>query len=217
MIEGTDQDVIDGASQQQAATGAPAADEAMPAAEAPAGAAPLVRTLGETMDCLAEAWPEGYPPSRSLQKLRRRLIAALFHLAVLDKFKRGKSTFINAEKCTRCRRVASVLYKRGVGRDDTVAVVAPNVPEIYEAHFGVPIVGAVLNTLNIRLYAEAITFQLAHGEAKVLITDREFSETIQLASGTPPASRPNSWSPAYAFLSPPMPPYPPKRLQSAAT
>ena len=58
---------------------------------------------------------------------------------------------------------------------------APNVPAIYEAHFGVPMIGAVLNTLNIRLDAEAIAFQLAHGEAKVLITDREFSGTIQRA------------------------------------
>jgi fatty-acyl-CoA synthase len=56
---------------------------------------------------------------------------------------------------------------------------APNIPAIYEAHFGVPMLGAVLNTLNIRLDAEAIAFQLAHGEAKVLITDREFSGTIQ--------------------------------------
>jgi fatty-acyl-CoA synthase len=58
---------------------------------------------------------------------------------------------------------------------------APNVPAIYEAHFGIPMIGAVLNTLNIRLDAEAIAFQLAHGEAKVLITDREFSGTIQRA------------------------------------
>ncbi|SRR6266404_3597651 len=79
------------------------------------------------------------------------------------------------------RRLASALHKRGIGPDDTVAVMAPNVPAIYEAHFGVPLIGAVLNTLNIRLDAEAIAFQLAHGEAKVLITDREFSGTIQRA------------------------------------
>ncbi len=63
----------------------------------------------------------------------------------------------------------------GLVREDTVAIMAPNVPAIYEAHFGVPMTGAVLNTLNIRLDAEAIAFQLTHGEAKVLITDREFS------------------------------------------
>ena len=86
-----------------------------------------------------------------------------------------------AETYARCRRLASALHKRGIGPDDTVAVMAPNVPAIYEAHFGIPMIGAVLNTLNIRLDAEAIAFQLAHGEAKVLITDREFSGTIQRA------------------------------------
>ena len=83
-----------------------------------------------------------------------------------------------AETYARCRRLASALHKRGVGHDDTVAVMAPNVPAIYEAHFGVPMIGAVLNTLNIRLDAEAIAFQLSHGEAKVLITDREFSGAV---------------------------------------
>src|SRR6202171_2362485 len=86
-----------------------------------------------------------------------------------------------AETYARCRRLASALHKRGIGSDDTVAVMAPNVPAIYEAHFGIPMIGAVLNTLNIRLDAEAIAFQLAHGEAKVLITDREFSGTQQRA------------------------------------
>ena len=71
-----------------------------------------------------------------------------------------------AETYARCRRLASALHKRGIGSDDTVAVMAPNVPAIYEAHFGIPMIGAVLNTLNIRLDAEAIAFQLAHGEAK---------------------------------------------------
>jgi len=86
-----------------------------------------------------------------------------------------------SETYARCRRLASALHKRGIGHEDTVAVMAPNVPGIYEAHFGVPMIGAVLNTLNIRLDAEAIAFQLAHAEAKVLITDREFSGTIQRA------------------------------------
>ena len=88
-----------------------------------------------------------------------------------------------AETYVRCRRLASALKKRGVGAGDTVAVMAPNVPAIYEAHFGVPMTGAVLNTLNIRLDAEAIAFQLAHGEAKVIITDREFSGVVKRALG----------------------------------
>jgi fatty-acyl-CoA synthase len=71
--------------------------------------------------------------------------------------------------------LASALSKRGVGVGDTVAVMLPNVPAMFEAHFGVPMTGAVLNTLNTRLDAEAIAFMLRHGEAKVLLTDREFA------------------------------------------
>ena len=81
----------------------------------------------------------------------------------------------------RCRRFASALQKRGVKRGDTVAIIAPNIPAIYEAHFAVPMAGAVLNTLNTRLDAEALAFQLNHGEARVLLTDREFSSTIARA------------------------------------
>ncbi len=81
----------------------------------------------------------------------------------------------------RCRRLASALAAHGVKRGDTVALMAPNVPEAFEAHFGVPMAGAVLNALNIRLDAETIAFILKHGEAKVLITDTEFSPTIGAA------------------------------------
>ncbi len=86
-----------------------------------------------------------------------------------------------AETYVRCRRLASALQRRGIGSGDTVAVMAPNIPATYEASFGVPMIGAVLNTLNIRLDAEAIAFQLAHSEARVLFTDREFSTTIARA------------------------------------
>lgn len=83
----------------------------------------------------------------------------------------------------RCRRLASALAGRGIGRGDTVAVMLPNTPAMLECHFGVPMVGAVLNALNIRLDAETIAFMLRHGEAKVLIADREFGEVIQKAVG----------------------------------
>ncbi|NMM43944.1 acyl-CoA synthetase [Rhodospirillaceae bacterium KN72] len=86
-----------------------------------------------------------------------------------------------AEIYERCRRLASALSRHGIGRDDTVAIMAPNVPAFIEAHFGVPMCGAVLNSLNIRLDPEAIAFILNHGEAKVLLTDREFSGTIEAA------------------------------------
>ncbi|POG11117.1 acyl-CoA synthetase [Pseudomonas putida] len=85
------------------------------------------------------------------------------------------------ETYQRCRRLASALAGRGIGRGDTVAVMLPNIPAMLEAHFGVPMIGAVLNTLNVRLDAEAIAFMLQHGEAKVLITDREFHGVIAAA------------------------------------
>ncbi len=78
----------------------------------------------------------------------------------------------------RCRRLAAALARRGIGRGDTVAVMAPNLPEAFEAHFGVPMAGAVLNMLNIRLDAETIAFILKHGEAKVLLTDSEFAPVV---------------------------------------
>lgn len=81
----------------------------------------------------------------------------------------------------RCRRLASALAARGIGKGDTVAVMLPNIPAMLEAHFAVPMLGAVLNALNVRLDAEAIAFMLAHGEARVLIADREFHAVIHAA------------------------------------
>src|SRR5688572_14661653 len=85
------------------------------------------------------------------------------------------------ETYVRCRRLASALERHGIGRGDTVAAMLPNVPAMMELHFGPAMIGAVLNTLNTRLDAEAIAFMLDHGEAKVLFTDREFSATIARA------------------------------------
>jgi fatty-acyl-CoA synthase len=95
----------------------------------------------------------------------------------------GDRTFTYAEFAARCRRLASALARRGIGPGDTVAVMAPNVPAMLEAHFGVPMAGAVLNALNYRLDARTIAFLLEHSEAKVLITDREFAGTIEAALG----------------------------------
>jgi fatty-acyl-CoA synthase len=81
----------------------------------------------------------------------------------------------------RCRRLADALRGRGVGRGDTVAVMAPNVPALLEAHYGVPMAGAVLNALNYRLDAGSIAFILAHGEAKLLIADQEFAPIVEAA------------------------------------
>jgi fatty-acyl-CoA synthase len=80
-----------------------------------------------------------------------------------------------AQTYARCRRLASALTGSGIGVGDTVAILAPNTPAMYEAHFGVPMSGAVLNAINIRLDAATIGFILNHGEAKVLLVDRELA------------------------------------------
>jgi len=93
----------------------------------------------------------------------------------------GEARFTWAETYARCRRLASALERRGIGRGDTVAAMLPNTPPMVEAHFGVPMLGAVLNTLNTRLDAKTVAFMLRHGGARVLITDREFSATVAAA------------------------------------
>jgi fatty-acyl-CoA synthase len=93
----------------------------------------------------------------------------------------GTQRYTWKETYARCRRLGSALARRGIGVGDTVAAMLPNIPAMYEAHFGVAMCGAVLNTLNTRLDPEAIAFMLEHGEAKLLVTDREFSGTIEAA------------------------------------
>jgi fatty-acyl-CoA synthase len=84
-------------------------------------------------------------------------------------------SFTWAETRERCARFASFLTQKGIGRGDTVAAMLPNIPAMNEIHFAVPMTGAVLNTLNIRLDPSAIAFQLDHGGAKVILVDPEFS------------------------------------------
>ena len=93
----------------------------------------------------------------------------------------GEATYTYTELYARCRRLASALRGRGIGTGDTVAVMSPNAPAMLEAHYGIPMAGAVLNALNFRLDAATIAFILDHGEAKALITDREFSGVISEA------------------------------------
>src|SRR5258708_34051127 len=101
----------------------------------------------------------------------------------------GRS-FTWAETYARCRRFASYLAGRGIGEGDTVAAMLPNVPVMNELHFAVPMAGAVLNALNIRLDAPSIAFQLDHGGAKIILVDPEFStvidEALKLMSGSKP-------------------------------
>ena len=80
-----------------------------------------------------------------------------------------------SETYARTRRLAGGLAARGIGRGDTVSLIAANIPEHFEAHFGVPMAGAVLNSINTRLDAATIAFILEHAESKVLIVDPEFA------------------------------------------
>ena len=91
----------------------------------------------------------------------------------------GEKLFSWGQFDERCKRLASALSRRGVGLGDCVAVMSPNAPAMLEAHYGVPMSGAVLNALNFRLDAPTIAFILEHGEAKILLTDREFSPVIK--------------------------------------
>src|SRR5436190_8593633 len=93
----------------------------------------------------------------------------------------GDRRFTYREFDGRCRRFADALRRRGIGAGDTVAVMAPNVPALLEAHYGVPMAGAVLNALNYRLDARSIGFILRHGVAKLLIADREFASLAKAA------------------------------------
>ena len=93
----------------------------------------------------------------------------------------GARRYTWEESYARSRRLASALAQRGIGRGGTVAAMLSNTPEMVEAHFGVPMCGGILNTLNTRLDAEAIGFMLQHGEAKVLLTDTEFAPVVGAA------------------------------------
>ena len=118
--------------------------------------------------------PANFAPLTPLSFLKRTASVYPDRLAVVH----GERRFTWRETERRCRALASALTGLGIGKGDTVAVFAPNVPAIFETHFGVPMTGAVLNTINIRLDAETVAFILAHGEARVLLTDREFSPVI---------------------------------------
>ncbi len=93
----------------------------------------------------------------------------------------GARRYTWCETYARCRQLASALAGHGVGRGDTVSIIAANIPELYEAHFGIPMLGAVLNAINTRLDAPIIAFILQHAEAKVLLVDPEFSSVVREA------------------------------------
>lgn len=91
----------------------------------------------------------------------------------------NEQRFTWAQTYERCKQVASALHRLGIGDGDTVSTMLPNIPAMYEAHFAIPMTGAVLNTLNIRLNAESLAFMLDHSECKVIFVDPEFAEVIE--------------------------------------
>ncbi|MCK9285149.1 MAG: acyl-CoA synthetase [Rhodocyclaceae bacterium] len=119
--------------------------------------------------------PANYVPLSPLSFIERSACVYPGRISVIQ----GARRYTWKESYERSRRLASALKKRGIGKGDTVAAMLPNTASMFECHFGVPMSGAVLNTLNTRLDAEAIAFMLRHGEAKVLITDPEFSATVK--------------------------------------
>ncbi|GIQ71957.1 acyl-CoA synthetase [Bradyrhizobium sp. RD5-C2] len=130
--------------------------------------------------------PANYVPLTPLSFLARSAAVYPDHISAVYE---GRS-FTWKETYERCKRVASYLAGRGIGHGDTVAAMLPNIPAMNELHFAVPMTGAVLNALNIRLDAESIAFQLDHGGAKIILVDPEFSgviaEALTLMKGPKP-------------------------------
>jgi fatty-acyl-CoA synthase len=126
-----------------------------------------------------------YAPLTPLQFIERAASVYPNQLALVH----GSRRQTWSETYDRCRQLASALDKVGIGTGDTVAIMAPNIPEMYEAHFGVPMTGAVLNSLNTRLDAAMIAFILDHSETKVLLVDREYhrvaTEALSIARVQP--------------------------------
>src|SRR5689334_20905782 len=130
--------------------------------------------------------PANYVPLTPLSFLERSAAVYPDHLCAVYE---GRS-FTWSQTLERCRRFASYLASKNIGAGDTVAAMLPNVPAMNELHFAVPMTGAVLNALNIRLDPPAIAFQLDHGGAKIILVDPEFagviSEALRLMSGPKP-------------------------------
>ncbi|MGV6803182.1 MAG: AMP-binding protein, partial [Ruegeria sp.] len=121
--------------------------------------------------------PANFTPLSPLSYLERTAAVCPDYTSVVY----GDRRYSWAQTYARCRKLASALAARGVGEGDTVSIIAANIPEMYEAHFGVPMAGAVLNAINTRLDAPIIAFILNHAEARVLFVDPEFSGVVQNA------------------------------------
>ena len=137
----------------------------------------MPEALGSLYDEGLEKNAANFAPLTPLSLLERAAAVYPHRWSVVH----GARRFTWADTYARCRRLASALAQSGIGIGDTVSVMLANTPEMYEAHFGVPMSGAVLNTLNTRLDASTLGFMIGHGHAKVVIVDREFSGTVERA------------------------------------
>jgi fatty-acyl-CoA synthase len=130
--------------------------------------------------------PANYVPLTPLSFIARSAAVYPNHVSTVYE---GRS-FTWAETYARCRRFASYLAGRGIGEGDTIAAMLPNLPAMNELHFAVPMAGAVLNALNIRLDPPSIAFQLDHGGAKIILVDPEFvgviTDALKLMTGPKP-------------------------------
>ena len=135
------------------------------------------QTAGHPFETGLDRHPANFVSLSPISYLRRSVASFHDKTAVID----GDRTFTYGQLYRRCVRLASALAAHGVQRLDTVAILASNVPEMIEAHFAVPMLGAVLNPLNTRLDAATIAFSLNHGRAKVLIVDQEFFAIVAAA------------------------------------
>ena len=133
--------------------------------------------------------PANHQPLTPLLFLERTAQVFPAHIAVVH----GRIRRSYAELRGRCVQLAHALHLRGLTRGDTVAALLPNTPAMLEAHYGVPMAGCVLNTINTRLDAATIAYILDHGEARIVLVDREFVPVLRAAlcsAGTnPPSSR----------------------------
>jgi fatty-acyl-CoA synthase len=130
--------------------------------------------MSRPFDTDLDRTPANFTALSPLTFLERAASVYPDHLALVH----GATRRTWSQTYARCRRLASALERRGIGAGDTVSVLAPNVPEMYEAAFGVPMAGAVLNAINVRLDAATVAFILDHGEARALVADREFSPVV---------------------------------------
>jgi fatty-acyl-CoA synthase len=133
--------------------------------------------MGKAYDQGLDRNPANHVPLTPVSFLAKAAYTYPERLAIIH----GERRYTWRQAYSRARQLASALSKRGIGKGDTVAAMLANTPEMVDMHFGPAMIGAVLNTLNTRLDAEAIAFMLDHGEAKVLVTDCEFAPIIEKA------------------------------------